>query len=404
MITHASIIPLIGGEVLGSEKAFGSRPDYILSYDAFHENETHLLNYWNHEVPYYILDEGDRHPHSVDVVSSVCPCAGLSQFSMHFGEDNKNNRWLIETAKYVLGEIKPLVFWGENAPAFPGKIGEPIRNQMIAIGKEHGYTFSMYKTKSLLHGVPQTRARTFYFFWKGDRVPVFNYYNRQYQSIEDLILSVENRPDDPMSEVINSRHKPSEDPYYRYILEEIHGGISHREYFESIDVDAPSTPNCLDVYSIIESHKHDYSRVSKWMEKNGYERQAQRCIRMYDKLESGGNIMRRGTILPKGHIGSFVGHYPTVLTHPVEDRYVTYREGLSIMGMPTDFQLLKPKANYNHICQNVPVQTATDMATEVKASLEGKRDWIDAQITIQHNTNQTMEIWEEKIATLEAFF
>ena len=108
-------------------------------------------------VPYYVLDEGDRHPHSVDVVSSVCPCAGLSLFSTRYGEDNKNNRWMIETAKYVLGEIKPLVFWGENAPTFTGKIGEPIRNQLIQIGKENGYVMSMFKTKSLLHGVPQTQ-------------------------------------------------------------------------------------------------------------------------------------------------------------------------------------------------------------------------------------------------------
>lgn len=400
---HATIIPLIGGEVLASEKVFGHRPDYILSYNAFQANEEHLLNYWNHEVPYYVLDEGDRHPHTVDVVSSVCPCAGLSLFSTRYGEDNKNNRWLIETAKYVLGKIKPQVFWGENAPTFTGKIGEPIRNQLIQIGKENGYVMSMYKTKSLLHGVPQTRERTFYFFWKGTQVPVFDYYRRDMQSIEDLILNVDRNPDDPMSEVIN-KNKPTDNPFYRYILEEIHGGISHREHFDLIDIDDPKTPNYLDVYSLIESHKHDYARVSKWLEERQYHRESARAVRMYDKLEAGGNIMRRGTLLPKGYIGSFVGHYPTMLTHPHEDRYITYREALTIMGMPDDYQLLNPKNSYNHICQNVPFQTAVDMATEVKASLEDERDWIDASITLQHNTSKKMEIWEEKTSSLEAFF
>ena len=32
-ITHASIIPLIGGETIGSEKAFSERPIHILSYE-----------------------------------------------------------------------------------------------------------------------------------------------------------------------------------------------------------------------------------------------------------------------------------------------------------------------------------------------------------------------------------
>lgn len=401
--THSTIIPLIGGEVLASEKVFGHKPDYILSYSAFHDNETHLREYWKHEVPYYVLDAGGSHPYSVDVVSSVCPCAGLSLFSTKYGEDNANNRWMIETAKYVLGEIKPQVFWGENAPTFTGKIGAPIRNQLIAIGRQNGYTMSMYKTKSLLHGVPQTRERTFYFFWKGNKVPVFNWYDKKYAKIEDVILNTVNEDGDPMSATINS-NKPTDNPLYRYILEEIHGGISHREHFDIIDIDDPKTPNYLDVYSLIESTDHDYARVGKWMSKRGYEREANRCFRMYDKLQSGGNIMRRGTILPKGYIGSFVGHYPVSLTHPHEDRYITYREALNIMGMPSDFKLLDPKRSYNHICQNVPVITAMDMATEVKAALNDERLWIDANLFIQHNTSQTSEVLEQETATLERFF
>jgi hypothetical protein len=28
---------------------------------------------------------------------------------------------MVKTAQYVLGELKPDVFWGENAPGFAGK-------------------------------------------------------------------------------------------------------------------------------------------------------------------------------------------------------------------------------------------------------------------------------------------
>ena len=78
---HATIIPLIGGETIASENVFGSRPEYILSYSAFKDNEKHLINYYDNEIPYHILDEVD-HPFQlppIDVMSSVCPCAGLSQ-------------------------------------------------------------------------------------------------------------------------------------------------------------------------------------------------------------------------------------------------------------------------------------------------------------------------------------
>ena len=138
------------------------------------------------------------------------------------------------------------------------------------------------------------------------------------------------------------------------------------------------------------------------MKENGYEKEVAKCERMFKKLDDGGNIMRRGTIVPKGHIGAFVGHYPMMLTHPHEDRYITYREALTIMGMPDDYILLNPKQSYNHICQNVPVQTATDMATEVKEYLLGNRKMIDSTLTYQYNATQKL-VTEKNSSSLETF-
>lgn len=135
---HASIIPLIGGETLGTEAAFGTRPDYFLSYEAFWSNDRHIVNHYSNEVPYYVLDKNQSAPHKVDVIASVCPCAGLSQMSQGFGDHNENNKWLLETTKYVLNDLKPKVFWGENAPGFAGKIGQNIRTTMYEMGREAG--------------------------------------------------------------------------------------------------------------------------------------------------------------------------------------------------------------------------------------------------------------------------
>ena len=65
--TYASIIPLIGGETIAMQNAFGKRPDYMLSYKAFGANDSQLLNYYKNEVPYHVLDEGGKAPHKVDV-------------------------------------------------------------------------------------------------------------------------------------------------------------------------------------------------------------------------------------------------------------------------------------------------------------------------------------------------
>ena len=394
MATHASIIPLIGGETLGTEKAFGTRPEYFMSFEAFWANDRHIVNHYNNEVPYHVLDKNDKPGKKVDVVASVCPCAGLSMMHHNYGDHNENNKWLLDTTKFVLEDMKPEVLWGENAPGLAGKIGKNIREQMYKIGREHGYSMTLYRTKSMLHGVPQVRERTFYFFWRGDKTPILEYYNRKHTPIEQVIL---NAKGNTLQDPINTK-TPSKDPWYRYILEVINKGMSHREFSAQVE---PSKARGNDSFSYIEKSGHPYPIVSEWLKNNGYEREAASALRKHEKLESGGSIMRRGVIVPKDFIGAFVGHYPTMLTHPVEDRFITYREALSIMGHPDDFELLDPKNSSNHICQNVPVQTAADMATEVREYLAGNRQTIDSTYTLQYNGTRTTQTNERRTTLAE---
>ena len=394
--THASIVPLIGGETIGASNAHGAPPEYFLSYSPFQNNDQHIVNHYEKQIPYILLDQGGRHPKQVDVVHSVCPCAGLSQLSHGFGDHNPNNRWMPETTQYVLNEMKPQVLWGENAPGFAGKIGENVRNNLKRIGKEAGYTMSVYRTKTLLHGGPQIRERSFYFFWRGDKTPILNYYNRPHKKIEDVILGAKsNFQTDPINTA-----KPTDDIYYRFILNHIHGGISHREFFETSD---PLKVRNGDTLSYIERMGYNYLQVADWMEQQGFDREVERCKKRYEKLAAGGNIMRHGTIVPKDYIGAFVGHYPTMLAHPHEDRYINYREAMSIMGLPENFELVGAnKNNANHICQNVPVQTAEDMATEVVEYLKGNRQTVNSNYVLQFNHTQKEE-YSEKGNTLEEF-
>jgi|TARA_B110000459_G_C16623457_1_gene503314 site-specific DNA-cytosine methylase len=397
-ITHASIVPLIGGETIGSQQAFGTEPLHFMSYDGFQANDSHILNYYDNRIKYYLLDQGEAPPvnERADVVSSVCPCAGLSMMSHGYGDHNPNNQWMGKTAEYILGEYKPKVFWGENAPAFAGKIGTNVRAQLREIGKKNGYTMSVYRTRSLLHGAPQVRERSFYFFWKDTQTPLLGYFNRPHKPIEEVIRGVtSNFQMEPIS-----NKTPSDNPYYKFILDEIHGGRTHKEHSELVE--SKFTKSGLCVFTYIERNGYNFKQVSEWMTKHGYDNEAEKSMRKYEKLKSGGNIMKRGVTIPKDYIGAFVGHYPKMLTHPDEDRFITYREAMTIMGLPQDFELLNPKQSSNHICQNVPVQTAADMAGEVKKYIEGNAKMVDTDYIMQYNHSQKAD-YITNADTLEAF-
>ena len=397
MPNYASIVPLIGGETIAMQNVFGKRPEYILSYPGFEANDTHLLEYYDKEVPYHVIgDDGVPDVPSVDVVNTICPCAGLSSLSVTSSSDAAANDWMRTSARHVLGTLKPQVFWGENAPRLASKMGEPVVKDLREIAEEFGYSFTIYKTKSILHGLSQVRDRTFYFFWKGKRVPIFEYIKREHEKIEDTIRSVKRDPSDPMS-ILTSSSVPSKDPYYRYVLEEIEGGITHSEFQDKIG-------KSYDVKHYIEDSGVTYDRVSKWMSKNGFDKQATRCLEMNRKLKSGGNIMRRGVNIPKNYIGAFVGAYPLTLTHPDEDRFLTIRECLSIMKLPNDFILQGGIRNINHICQNVPVTTAQDMAENVLKFVDGRLDnsMIDTDFLVQDNKTQTLDYKKEGVQ-LDAF-
>ena len=392
--SYASCVPLIGGETIAMENVFKKRPNYIMSYAAFEANDSQLLNYYNNKVHYNLLDNFTGYLQEVDVVNAVCPCAGLSSLSPSSSTDNKANDWMIESAKYVLSRVKPKCFWGENAPRLASKMGEPIVKKLRKLAKENGYVMSLYKTKSKLHGLSQTRDRAFYFFWKGNRIPHMNFYHRPYEKIEDTILNAFVSDDDPMNELTNS-NKPSDNPFYKYVLEELEGGITHKEFQEKIE----KTINPLDY---LENKGIKYDEVAEWMIKNGYDKQGMRCLHIHKKLESGGNIMRKTTEIPKDYIGAFVGHMPTCLTHPIEDRYLTIRECLAIMKMPKDFQLQGGRKNLNMICQNVPVTTAEDMAQNIHDWLDGKADTREADFAVFDNKTGGV-YYEEAPQTIEDY-
>jgi hypothetical protein len=74
------------------------------------------------------------------------------------------------------------------------------------------------------------------------------------------------------------------------------------------------------------------------------------------------------------------------------------------MKLPSDFILQGGVKNINHICQNVPVTTAQDMADHVFRFVEGRLDnqMIDTNFLVQDNKSQTL-FYDKESVQLDAF-
>src|ERR1017187_6596843 len=144
-IKWGTIVPLIGGLSCAAKKVTGVDPAFFLSYTPFRSNEINAKAYFS-DTPHYLLDTENRGGfdaaanQDVDFVNAVCPCAGLSLLSSGSPEQRaKMNPWMLESARFMTGVVKPRVFWGENAPALYSNGGKLVRDQFRELATKNGY-------------------------------------------------------------------------------------------------------------------------------------------------------------------------------------------------------------------------------------------------------------------------
>jgi hypothetical protein len=206
---------------------------------------------------------------------------------------------------------------------------------------------------------------------------------REYKSIEQTILDAKSDNSDPMWTFSRRKTVPSNDVYYRYILEEIHGGITHEEFVNT-------TEHTVNVFKYIESKGVNYYDIGNWTQAKGYpERQKEIADKKQRKLDDGFNITRKGVVTPRNYIAAFVGPLTWNLTHPTEDRFINMREALTIMGFPKKMEVLNPKLNFKDLTKSVPIGMAVDMVTYIKMKLNDElpiKENVD--FLIQDNRNK----------------
>lgn len=387
-VKWSTIIPLVGGSAIGCYKATNKKPEYHLSYSAFDSNEKYLTNYWK-DVPRIVLDEGGKIPDlEIDFINSVCPCAGLSQLNTSRSKETREskNYWMYESAKTVLSQVRPKVFWGENAPGLFTKSGEYVRNKLKDLARENGYTFSLYKTDTQKHGIPQRRVRTFYFFWKNSNPPILEYYDKKSPSFADYIREIPKSAS--LQDKFNIGGKISENfDSYAFILQ--HLNISHSNFVKNND-----SGSIHSVFSYL-SENGLLKECIDWIESQGKPETAEhrRLKAIYKKVQSGGRFMDASPGYYYNRTNAIVGRTLTHLVHPFEDRGMSIRELLHMMGLPHDFEMPDRK-NLNVIAQNVPTCTAKDMATQVVEYLNGNLKVSDESFLMQDNLKKEMVLCE----------
>ena len=383
-MTHASVIPLIGGSTIASIDVFKSDPEWIASYPGFEKHDGLLLEYLEDRVDYLELEKDELS--SVDVISTICPCAGLSTMSgSKIEAANPNNDWMIKTAEYVTSVLKPEVFWGENAVQLVTQSGSEVLDTLHDIAERNGYSLSVYKTSSIYHGLPQNRRRAFYFFWKGDEAGVIPWSRKKHGDARDIIRSA------PASTNFITKGKPSDSVSYGYLLDVVCKGISHKEFAASLD------RTIVTLAYLINDLGVDLNHVAEYAEKQGdrfSKTTPELCRRSAAKIEAGGGIRYNCPRIPHAVTNAMVGANLGYLAHPDEDRYVTTAEGAALMGLPSQFDI--ERKHSNKIAQNVPVPVAKHMARAVKKFVDRKLETIDTEggIFYQDNFHKTQTLRE----------
>lgn len=388
----ASIVPLIGGFSIGNSMATGNKPQALFTYDGFQSNESHLRAYWP-EVPYLNLDHENPTMDRLDFVSTTCPCAGLSMLNYSKngggksrGSDAAQNEWMYRSAKYVLGELKPRVFFGENAPGLFGEIGKGVVEKLFEIAQDYGYSMSLMKTSTVKHGIPQERARTFYFFWDSEYAPVLNYYDRERKDLVDYLAEVP--AESTLNETFNTWNL--EDlPTIRFLEEK--KGLKWPEIM------ADEEKGTLNWYIVKNGWLDECITFTDEVMPNSVDSRVLHHIKA--KLADGKGFWDGSPRLGRDHFNAVISKNMICGAHPEEKRFITLREYMHLMGLPHDYELLE-KGQWNHIAQNVPTVTARDWTLEVIKYINGELPSSGQKLFRQNNLSATPKVGTEKSTSL----
>lgn len=390
-ITHAAMLPLIGGMSVGAKMAYNSDPLWALSWDTFSKNESHFKHNFKN-VPFYSLkEENDWQTFDygllkdVDVIHAVPVCAGLSMLnssaksdsSKARGSDAEQNKWMHYTTDIALDKIKPKVFIFENAPGLFQNIGSDMRIYLQEKAKQYGYSLSILFTDSLLHGLPQSRKRTFVFFWNTPKAPNFEWTKRDYIPYEKFFEDKDKNTNENKM-LVSDVNTLQNDAFYKFAVHKLGKDWKSKIKYRTIGAWVRDE-NLLDEMKEFMISINDLKTV--------------RVIDHWKfKFSQGKGVWDSTPLLYEDHTKAMISkNIGTV--HPQEDRFLNIREMMQLMGLPDSYSLDttetgKIVGGWNVLCQNVPCTTARDMFLYIGNVLNKNVESSESSVLYGNNISQ----------------
>lgn len=393
-IKWGCIQPLTGGMYIGAEYAIGHKADWVLSYPGLTSikydktgnmtdvgNEYNLLKWCerNNDLPAYkvfdrkpfddisevnvnLIDDpvwtknSEINVSETDVVVSVPVCSGLSQATIAKGDtkDRRNNN-MIFNATYTLEIVKPKIYIFENAPTLFSSTGNSIRNIINALGEKYGYSVAYYKTNTKFHDNCQNRPRTFVFMIK-HRGKYTGCPSLNYEHISPTVKEYLSRIPSDATQQDSIDLSPVNSLIMKFIKYKY--GDDFRNIGTTWSIDCIIN-NSEEFYRWLETVDDDLETVQKLKKLIDH---------ILYKLSLNKNFYAIAPMwLTEESDISPVCMFKTIPTtiHYKENRVLSTREWLHLMGHPADFELYGDyKANYSKLGQNVPVRTAQFIVSE----------------------------------------
>lgn len=344
----ASMIPLIGGFTIGAAQAIGTNPNYIYTFDGFESNDSHCLHYYNKVKHIHNPEKIAK----LDLVILTPPCSALSLLNKYSNEEYDSIKYLYETTKICIDSNVTTII-GENAPALFTKKGQNVVKKLFNIIREKGYSISLYQTSTIYHGIPQKRLRTFYIIHKNkNAIYLKNCGNKCELDVYEFLKT---RP-------VDYQQKFNISEYFKIQIDFVKT-LKDNKYFRD---------NISFLYMLKKENLFDdfLTYVEKTNSKL-FKVYVKHLNHIRKKLKNGQCFWDNSVFFCKDSICSITSRIMNHTYLVKDDRFLNVSDFMSLMGLPKDFTLVNK--NYNHICQNVPVDTAKDVVKMVLTQIEKKQ-------------------------------
>lgn len=404
---------------IGFEKAFGVPPVAIIS--AGFKNDQHYIHYMNSirklnipviniDVQYTkFLDEESENNYNnlvqskIDVLIHVAVCAGLqmlnqqSQGSKKRGDPNNDQNQNMYNLTQLGFKTNAKVVCFENAPAAYTITGEGVVERLKEISSNNGYSLQLVKTNTLLHGIPQSRQRTFIMFYKDSNPGLFEYESLEFKELAEYLDLI---PKDSLHNDQNVGWGGVDDPFYQFVLDY----TDSKKLSEAIPKIVGEDPKKKSWTSLQLTEKIGFDKSAEYFKDKGNDNYVRISLHCLNKVQQGLGYWDSTPYIPNEgkFTNAIIGKNCGKTIHPIEERCLTIRELLWLMGHPHDFELLNPKSNWPHITQNVPVSTSRYIGSQIKKYLDNELKIQDQNFVKQDNIKQKIDfpkIIKDRVST-----